>query len=170
MTRKILALVLSAGAIFGMYQQHEQIQKQSKVIEQSQQEVQDKEIQIEQLNSNIGELERELQEVHNDLEYTNNELQKQKQKEVSRGNGRKINVELTHYTHTGNPTASGKMPQAGRTIACNFLPLNSRVRINGNVYTVEDTGGMTGNVIDIFVDSEEEAIQKGRIHTTVEVL
>ena len=43
MTQKILALVLSAGAIFGMYQQHEQIQKQSKVIEQSQQEVQDKE-------------------------------------------------------------------------------------------------------------------------------
>ncbi len=168
MTQKILALVLSAGAIFGMYQQHEQIQKQSKVIEQSQQEVQDKEIQIEQLNNNIDELERELQEAHNDLEYTNNELQKQK--EVSRGNGRKINVELTHYTHTGNPTASGKMPQAGRTIACNFLPLNSRVRINGNVYTVEDTGGMTGNVIDIFVDSEEEAIQKGRIYTTVEVL
>ena len=168
MTQKILALVLSTGAIFGMYTQHQQIQKQSKVIEQSQQEVQDKEIQIEQLNNSIDELERELQEVHNDLENTNNELQKQK--EVSRGNGRKINVELTHYTHTGNPTASGKMPQSNHTIACNFLPLNSRVRINGSVYTVEDTGGMTGNVIDIFVDSEEEAIQKGRIYTTVEVL
>lgn len=168
MTQKILALVLSAGAIFGMYQQHGQIQKQSKVIEQSQQEVQDKEIQIEQLNNNIDELERELQEVHNDLEYTNNELQKQK--EVSRGNGRKIDVELTHYTHTGNPTASGKMPQAGRTIACNWLPIGTNVRINGSVYTVEDRGGMVGTVIDIFVDSEEEAIQKGRIYTTVEVL
>ena len=144
MTRKILAVILSAGAIFGMYTQHQQIQKQSKVIKQSQ------------------------QEVHDDLEYTNNELQKQK--EVSRGNGRKINVELTHYTHTGNPTASGKMPQSNHTIACNFLPLNSRVRINGSVYTVEDTGAMGENVIDIFVDSEEEAIQKGRIYTTVEVL
>lgn len=168
MTRKILAVILSAGAIFGMYTQHQQIQKQSKVIKQSQQEVQNREIQIEQLNNNIDELERELQEVHDDLENTNNELQKQK--EVSRGNGRKIDVELTHYTHTGNPTASGKMPQAGRTVACNFLPLNSRVRINGSVYTVEDTGAMGENVIDIFVDSEEEAIQKGRIYTTVEVL
>ena len=169
MTQKILALVLSAGAIFGMYQQHEQIQKQSKVIEQSQQEVQDKEIQIEQLNNNIDELERELQEVHNDLENTNNELQKQR--EVSRGNGRKINVELTHYTHTGNPTASGKMPQAGRTIACNWLPIGTSVRINGNVYTVEDRVGIyNSSVIDVFVDSEEEAIQKGRIYTTVEVL
>ena len=167
MTRKILAVILSAGAIFGMYQQHEQIQKQSKVIEQSQQEVQDKEIQIEQLNSNIGELERELQEVHDDLENTNNELQKQK--EVSRDSCRKIDVELTHYTHTGNPTASGKMPQAGRTVAHSTLPLGTEVMIDNHLYIVEDRCPSDG-VIDIFVDSEEEAIQKGRIYTTVEVL
>lgn len=167
MTQKFLAVILSAGAIFGMYTQHQQIQKQSKVIEQSQQKVQDKEIQIEQLNSNIGELERELQAVHNDLEYTNNELQKQK--EVSRGNGRKINVELTHYTHTGNPTASGKMPQAGRTIAHSTLPLGTEVMIDNHLYIVEDRCPSDG-VIDIFVDSEEEAIKKGRIYTTVEVL
>ena len=167
MTRKILAVILSAGAIFGMYQQHEQIQKQSKVIEQSQQEVQDKEIQIEQLNSNIDELERELQEVHDDLEYTNNELQKQK--EVSRGKGRKIDVELTHYTHTGNPTASGKMPQAGRTVAHSTLPLGTEVMIDNHLYIVEDRCPSDG-VIDIFVSSEEEAIRLGRRNATVEVL
>ena len=167
MTQKILALVLSAGAIFGMYQQHEQIQRQSKVIEQSQQEVQDKEIQIEQLNNNIDELERELQAVHNDLEYTNNELQKQK--EVSRDSGRKINVELTHYTHTGNPTASGKMPQAGRTVAHSTLPLGTEVMIDNHLYIVEDRCPSNG-VIDIFVDSEEEAIRLGRRNATVEVL
>ena len=167
MTQKILAVILSAGAIFGMYTQHQQIQKQSKVIEQSQQEVQDKEIQIEQLNNNIDELERELQEVHNDLEYTNNELQKQK--EVSRDSGRKINVELTHYTHTGNPTASGKMPQAGRTIAHSTLPLGTEVMIDNNLYIVEDRCPSDG-VIDIFVDSEEEAIRLGRRNATVEVL
>ena len=167
MTRKILAVILSAGAIFGMYTQHQQIQKQSKVIKQSQQEVQNREIQIEQLNNNIDELERELQEVHDDLENTNNELQKQK--EVSRDSGRRINVELTHYTHTGNPTASGKMPQAGRTIAHSTLPLGTEVVIDNHLYIVEDRCPSDG-VIDIFVDSEEEAIQKGRIYTTVEVL
>ena len=167
MTRKILALFLSAGAIFGVYQQHQQIQKQSKVIEQAQQEVQDKEIQIEQLNSNIGELERELQEVHDDLENTNNELQKQK--EMSRGNGRKIDVELTHYTHTGNPTASGKMPQAGRTVAHSTLPLGTEVMIDNHLYIVEDRCPSDG-VIDIFVASEEEAIRLGRRNATVEVL
>ena len=167
MTQKILAVILSAGAILGMYQQHEQIQKQSKVIEQSQQEVQDKEAQIEQLNNNIYELERELQEVHDDLENTNNELQKQK--EVSRGNGRKIDVELTHYTHTGNPTASGKMPQAGRTVAHSTLPLGTEVMIDNHLYIVEDRCPSDG-VIDIFVDSEEEAIRLGRRNATVEVL
>ena len=167
MTRKFLALFLSAGAIFGMYTQHQQIQKQSKVIEQSQQEVQNREIQIEQLNNNIDELERELQEVHDDLEYTNNELQKQK--EVSRDSGRKINVELTHYTHTGNPTASGKMPQAGRTIAHSTLPLGTEVMIDNHLYIVEDRCPSDG-VIDIFVASEEEAIRLGRRNATVEVL
>ena len=167
MTRKILAVILSAGAIFGMYTQHQQIQKQSKVIKQSQQEVQNREIQIEQLNNNIDELERELQEVHDDLENTNNELQKQK--EVSRDSGRKIDVELTHYTHTGNPTASGKMPQAGRTVAHSTLPLGTEVMIDNHLYIVEDRCPSDG-VIDIFVASEEEAIQKGRIYTTVEVL
>ena len=167
MTRKILAVILSAGAIFGMYTQHQQIQKQSKVIKQSQQEVQNREIQIEQLNNNIDELERELQEVHDDLENTSNELQKQK--EVSRDSGRKIDVELTHYTHTGNPTASGKMPQAGRTVAHSTLPLGTEVMIDNHLYIVEDRCPSDG-VIDIFVASEEEAIQKGRIYTTVEVL
>ena len=167
MTQKILAVILSAGAIFGMYTQHQQIQKQSKVIKQSQQEVQNREIQIEQLNNNIDELERELQEVHDDLENTSNELQKQK--EVSRDSGRKIDVELTHYTHTGNPTASGKMPQAGRTVAHSTLPLGTEVMIDNHLYIVEDRCPSDG-VIDIFVASEEEAIQKGRIYTTVEVL
>lgn len=167
MTRKILAVILSAGAIFGMYTQHQQIQKQSKVIKQSQQEVQNREIQIEQLNNNIDELERELQEVHDDLENTNNELQKQK--EVSRDSGRKIDVELTHYTHTGNPTASGKMPQAGRTVAHSTLPLGTEVMIDNHLYIVEDRCPSDG-VIDIFVDSEEEAIRLGRRNATVEIL
>jgi putative enterotoxin / cell-wall binding protein len=84
--------------------------------------------------------------------------------------GRKV-MEITHYTHTGSPTASGVMPTVGHTIACNFLPFGTKVRIGEQVYTVEDTGGVLGNtVIDVFVDSEEEAIQKGRYTTEVEIL
>ena len=34
---------------------------------------------------------------------------------------------------------------------------------------MEDRVGLSGNIIDIFVDSESEAIQKGRYTTTVYV-
>nr|DAT40177.1 MAG TPA: lytic transglycosylase [Caudoviricetes sp.] len=81
-----------------------------------------------------------------------------------------MDVEITHYTHTGNNTASGVYPLAGRTVACNFLPMGTRIRIGGHVYVVEDTGGMSGNTVDIFVDTYEEAIQLGRQYKTMEVL
>ena len=59
-------------------------------------------------------------------------------------------------------TASGTQATAGRTVACNSLPIGTVISINGNQYVVEDTGGMGGNVIDIFCDSHEEALNFGR--------
>ena len=59
-------------------------------------------------------------------------------------------------------TASGTQATAGRTVACNSLPLGTVISINGYQYVVEDTGGMGGNVIDIYFDSHEEAINFGR--------
>ena len=59
-------------------------------------------------------------------------------------------------------TASGTQATAGRTVACNSLPLGTVISINGHQYVVEDTGGMGGNVIDIYFSSHEEAINFGR--------
>lgn len=71
----------------------------------------------------------------------------------------------------GGPTASGTMPEAGRTIAVDpdVIPLGSEVRINGHVYIAEDTGsGVDGNAIDIFVDDHAEAVQLGMYYAEVE--
>lgn len=54
-------------------------------------------------------------------------------------------------------TASGTVPEQGRTIACNFLPFGTRVIINGNTYVVEDTGSLAANTIDIYFYSHSEA-------------
>ena len=81
-----------------------------------------------------------------------------------------MEVELTFYGATGELTASGTVPQVGRTVACNFLPMGTHVRINGHEYIVEDTGAMQGNVIDVFVHTEEEATQLGRQSATMEIL
>lgn len=74
-----------------------------------------------------------------------------------------VQTELTAYTPYECPnayTASGTIPTAKRTIACNWLPFGTIVHIYGEPYTVEDRGDMAG--IDIFLESYEEAIEFGR--------
>ena len=84
-----------------------------------------------------------------------------------------IDIKVTHYSsdETGTDlTASGRIAQVGRTVACNFLPLGTHVVIDGHEYIVEDTGGMVGNIVDIYVNSASEAMQKGVYYTTMTVL
>lgn len=59
-------------------------------------------------------------------------------------------------------TASGTQATAGRTVACNSLQMGTVISINGHQYVVEDRGGMSDNVIDIFFDSHEDALNFGR--------
>ena len=64
----------------------------------------------------------------------------------------------TGYVATGNPCANGNYPTSGYTVASNSLPMGTRVYIEGiGERVVEDTGGMSSNVIDVFVDSTSEA-------------
>jgi 3D (Asp-Asp-Asp) domain-containing protein len=72
--------------------------------------------------------------------------------------------ELTAYIATGNPCADGVYPSAGWTVASNDSRLwHHKIRIEGyGEYYVHDTGGMATNVIDIFVNTYDEAIQFGR--------
>ena len=92
---------------------------------------------------------------------------------------------LTHYCHcakccgrTGQPTASGRMPELGVTVGVdpNLIKLGSYLRIelpDGNggykVYRkkarADDTGGaIKGNKIDVFVGGHQEALNLGVIH------
>lgn len=69
---------------------------------------------------------------------------------------------LTAYEWTGNTCANGEYPTEGYTIACNSLPLGTRVYIEGyGFYTVEDRGGMADNVIDIYLGDYDECIEFG---------
>ena len=72
---------------------------------------------------------------------------------------------LTFYTHTGNRTATGVYPKAGRTVAVDtkYIPHGTVLYIEGvGLRIAEDTGGkIKGNRLDVFVDTKEEAIKKG---------
>ena len=66
----------------------------------------------------------------------------------------------------GGPTASGAMPSAGRTVAMGGVPFGTKLRINGNVYTVEDRGTSYGHV-DIFFGSHSGALSFGSRYAEV---
>lgn len=75
------------------------------------------------------------------------------------------------YSNMENPTtASGTRATAGRTIAADtsIFPFGTRLVINGQIYTVEDTGGaIKGNRIDIYFNSHTDALNFGRQTATV---
>ena len=118
---------------------------------------------IERLDTSVKKQGEYVKELKDELQIKNEEVRELKGQvqKASQLSYRTREVELTFYAPTGCLTASGTVPQAGRTIACNFLPFGTRVVINGHEYIVEDTGGALGNsVIDIFVNSEEESKTK----------
>ena len=78
---------------------------------------------------------------------------------------------LTAYEWTGNPCANGNYPTEGFTIASNTLPIGTRVYIEGiGERVVEDTGGMSGDVIDIYMGDVSECYQFGRQAGAVYIL
>lgn len=76
--------------------------------------------------------------------------------------------EVTAYTHTGSVMANGEYPHAG-AVASNDFPLGTVLNINGSNYVVKDRMAYNG-VIDIFVDSYDEAINFGRKYLNVYVV
>lgn len=90
---------------------------------------------------------------------------------VASGDGYLGNYELTAYTWTGNPCASGVYPEDGITVASNTIPLGTKIYIEGiGERTVQDTGGMSGGVIDIYMDNYNDCIQFGRQSAEVYIL
>ena len=61
----------------------------------------------------------------------------------------------------GGPTASGKMPAEGRTVACGALPLGTRILIAGQGEFIVEDRGVTGKHIDIYMDSHSACLKKG---------
>lgn len=86
---------------------------------------------------------------------------------------------ITHYCactrccgeYADGITATGTKATADRTIAVDpkVIPLGSEVLIDGQVYIAEDVGGaIKGNRIDIYCDSHQEALNRGKIKREVQ--
>ena len=77
-------------------------------------------------------------------------------------------LQCTAYTHSGNPTASGVMPQIGHCavdrINGRVIPFGTRITTaDGRILVVTDRfGDSRNNCLDIFMDTEQECWQFGR--------
>ena len=84
---------------------------------------------------------------------------------------RRLYLESTAYTWTGNRTATGTWPRVPAidhpgTVAVDplIIPLGSRLYVDGYGFAIaEDTGGLiNGNIIDVYFDTRDECIIWGR--------
>ena len=66
---------------------------------------------------------------------------------------------------SGGPTASGTMPEEGRTVAADWdvLPAGTEIYIEGiGARVVEDTGsGIVGQALDVYMTSHQAALEQG---------
>ena len=85
-------------------------------------------------------------------------------------------LNVSAYTHTGNPTASGVMPQVGHCavdkINGQWIPFGTRIITeDGRTLVVTDRFcGSYNNRLDIFMASESECWQFGRRNLVCEVI
>lgn len=67
--------------------------------------------------------------------------------------------------------ASGRKLEAGYSVASNYFPLGTILSINGKEYRVDDTGGMSNNVVDFFAGDDKNLYKQfanlGSINPTV---
>ncbi len=84
-----------------------------------------------------------------------------------------LNVEATAYTHTGNTTYTGIWPYEGIVaVDPSVIPLKSKLFVEGYGFAeAQDTGGLIkGNIIDVFMDNREKALNWGRKQIKVYIL
>lgn len=87
-----------------------------------------------------------------------------------------VTLQATAYCHTGNPTASGAMPQVGMCavdrINGQWVKFGTQIKLpDGRTLVVADRfGDGRNNAVDIFMNSESECWQFGRRNIECEVI
>ncbi len=92
-------------------------------------------------------------------------------------NGHTVTMDVSAYTYSGGVNgghvcADGTAPEEGVTIAAGSqYSFGTKMIINDHTYTVQDRGSAIGpNDIDLFMTSEQAAVQFGRQELQVTVL
>ena len=131
----------------------------------------------DELNDVSRELEEQIYKTNSlEKELMEKELEEKKTQETSnKEQNRKqvISCHVTAYTVGDSYTPSDTMANGEKAhvgaVASYDLPLGTKVRINGVVYTVKDRCGVP-NTIDIYMNSKQECMRFGKRYMEVEIL
>ena len=137
----------------------------------------------EELYDELKETSRELEEqiyktnsLEKELMKKEDELEEKKAQGISKKNQHNkqvISCHVTAYTVGDSYTPSDTMANGEKAhvgaVASYDLPLGTKVRINGVVYTVKDRCGVP-NTIDIYMNSKQECMRFGKRYMQVEIL
>ena len=171
------------GMIFNINKEHskteQQILEHQRQIDEINNKVSDIYTEVQQISQFVAteqtEIEEESKEIETKQESVGTKTQREQTvaEETSRGGGRIMHVTCTAYT-AGDGMTPGTVMANGETvhygaIACNFLPIGTKVRIDGEIFTVKDRCGY-GDRIDIYMNSLDECYQFGIRTKQVEVL
>lgn len=130
----------------------------------------------DELNDVSRELEEQIYKTNSlEKELMKKELDEKKSQGISKKQHNKqvISCHVTAYTvgdaYTPSDTmANGEKAHVG-AVASYDLPLGTKVRISGVVYTVKDRCGIP-NTIDIYMNSKQECLKFGKRYMQVEIL
>lgn len=118
-------------------------------------------------NENLKARNAQLKEQIKIMEGDIAELNESYQAEIDRLTGKPLgDFVTTFYCPTGNRTSTGTIPKEGRTVAIDpkVVAPGSTVRVEyegkSKIYKVEDSG-VSGRVVDTFINSEEQAVKLG---------
>ncbi len=75
-----------------------------------------------------------------------------------------LKMEVTAYTHSGRPTASGSWPKVGSVaVDRDLIPFGTKLYVPGyGIGVACDVGGFDGYQIDLFMETERECMKWGR--------
>lgn len=180
MTRRRLNRKIVNGAIFFLvisnlclggivYEQSKQVESMSAYVNCMNQVNNDLCNTVEELNINLAQELQHNEEMCEVLQEKDKSIKESKEY----NNSRFIKCNVTAYTEGDDFTPSRTMANGEKVhvgaVASYDLPLGTKVRINGNIYTVKDRCGIP-NTIDIYMNSKQECLSFGKKYMEVEIL
>ena len=149
--------VISVVALSITYNSKQTLQKENMKLKEEIETIEDEKLQVEEDYRKLVDGYNDLNEAYSKLKVEYDNLPK----------WRAIGIyKITNYCGcyecngqwVGSPTKLGTNYVDGRTVGVDtdYIPLGSKIMIDGHVYVAEDTGSFSGQVIDVYVDDHSK--------------